>query len=224
MTMSSQPGLTGPALLAISSPKTTEPRGVTNWGTVLPNALVRLHRVNDILLLEVHAWTGYIDQFTHVSEAGTRMDDLAVSVAAVLVSEACNVGFRPVLKPGVPALSRGRLSHVDENYVRVETLRAANARLIEAQAKVPFAKALGGGLVAGVDGLRFVVPVATLNPAPNPHYFGMRRGVTWLNAVNDQFSGIGAVVVPGTVRDSLYVLDLLLNLEGGRSPTRPPCA
>jgi len=44
------------------------------------------------LLLEVHAWTGYLDQFTHLSEAGARMDDLAVSVAAVLVAEACNVG------------------------------------------------------------------------------------------------------------------------------------
>jgi len=50
--------------------------------------------------------------------------------------------------------------------------------------------------VASVDGLRFVVPVTTVNAAPNPRYFGMRRGVTWLNAVNDQFAGIGAVVVP----------------------------
>ena len=167
------------------------------------------------LLLEVHAWTGYLDQFTHLSEAGARMDDLAVSVAAVLVAEACNVGLRPVLKAGVPALTRGRLSHVDQNYFRPETVGAANARLIEAQAEVAFARALGGGLVASVDGLRFVVPVTTVNAAPNPRYFGMRRGVTWLNAVNDQFAGIGAVVVPGTVRDSLYILDLLLNLEGG---------
>ena len=170
------------------------------------------------LLLEVHAWTGYLDQFTHLSEAGARMDDLAVSVAAVLVAEACNVGLRPVLKAGVPALTRGRLSHVDQNYFRPETVGAANARLIEAQAEVAFARALGGGLVASVDGLRFVVPVTTVNAAPNPRYFGMRRGVTWLNAVNDQFAGIGAVVVPGTVRDSLYILDLLLNLEGGPRP------
>src|SRR2546422_4922934 len=46
----------------------------------------------------------------------------------------------------------------------------------------------------------------------------MRRGATWLNAVNDQYSGIGAIVVPGTVRDSLYVLDLLLNTDGGPRP------
>jgi len=47
------------------------------------------------LLLEVHAWTGYLDEFTHVSEAGSRMEDLAVSVAAVLLAEGCNLGFAP---------------------------------------------------------------------------------------------------------------------------------
>ena len=75
-----------------------------------------------------------------------------------------------------------------------------------------------GGLVASADGLRFVVPVATINAAPNPHYFGLRRGATWLNAVNDQYSGLGAIVIPGTLRDSMYILDLLLNLDGGQRP------
>jgi TnpA family transposase len=72
--------------------------------------------------------------------------------------------------------------------------------------------------VASVDGLRFVASVATINAAPNPHYFGMRRGACWLNAVIDQLSVIGAVVVPGTVRDCLYILDLLLNVDGGPRP------
>lgn len=34
------------------------------------------------------------------------------------VSEACNVGLSPVIKAGDEALTRGRLSHVDQNYVR----------------------------------------------------------------------------------------------------------
>ncbi len=42
--------------------------------------------------------------------------------------------------------------------------------------------------------------------------------MTWLNAVNDQYAGLGALVVPGTIRDSLYILDLLLNLDGGTRP------
>ena len=48
------------------------------------------------------------------------MEDLAVSACAVLVAEACNIGFTPVTKPGVPALTRDRLSHVEQNYVRAD--------------------------------------------------------------------------------------------------------
>nr|WP_030372085.1 Tn3 family transposase [Streptomyces rimosus] len=42
-----------------------------------------------------------------------------------------------------------------------------------------------------------------------------KRGITWLNAVNDQVAGIGQMAVPGTPRDSLHILDALLNLDGG---------
>ena len=104
-----------------------------------------------------------------------------------------------VVKPSVPALTRDRLSHVDQNYVRAENHARANGRLIDFQAGIGFAQALGGGLVASVDGLRFVVPVATINAGPNPHYFGMRRGATWLNAVNDQYSGIGSIVISRSI-------------------------
>ena len=61
-------------------------------------------------------------------------------------------------------------------------------------------------------------PVHTINAGPSPKYFGYKRGITWLNAVNDQVTGIGAIVVPGTLRDSLYILDTLLNLDAGPKP------
>ena len=183
------------------------------------NVDVMLPRVDlPDLLLEVHAWTGFLDEYTHIGGLAARMDDLPVSVAALLVAEACNVGLTPVVKASVPALTRDRLSHVDQNYLRAETHSAANARLIEAQARVGIAQLWGGGLVASADGLRFVVPVQTVNAAPSPRYFGHRRGITWLNAINDQVAGIGAVVVPGTVRDSLYILDAMLNLDAGPKP------
>ena len=170
------------------------------------------------LLLEVHAWTGFLGAYVHVSGAEARMSDLPISVAALLVAEACNVGLTPVTDPDNEALTRDRLSHVDQNYLRADTHAAANARLILAQAEVPLAQAWGGGLLASVDGLRFVVPVRTLNAGPSPKYFGYKRGLTWLNAVNDQVAGIGAKVVPGTPRDSLHILDVLLTLDAGPRP------
>ena len=47
----------------------------------------------------------------------------------------------------------------DQTYLRLATYRAANATLIEHQASIGLAQAWGGGLVASVDGMRFVVPV-----------------------------------------------------------------
>ena len=80
--------------------------------------------------------------------------------------------------------------------------------MVDALASIGVAQLWCGGLVASADGLRFVVPVQTINAAPSPRYFGRGRSVTWPNAINDQVAGIGTVVVPGTVRDPLHFLAL----------------
>ncbi len=172
------------------------------------------------LLFEVHSWTGFLDAFKHVSDRPSRMEGLLVSLVALLVAESCNIGLTPVIDSTSTnkALTRSRLSHVDQNYLRADTIAAANAALITAQSRIELAQMWGGGLLASVDGLRFVVPVKSINTAPSPKYYGYKRGLTWLNAVNDQVAGIGAMVVRGTPRDSLFTLDTLLNLDGGVRP------
>jgi TnpA family transposase len=193
-----------------------EPQSLTDLKKATLAMLPRIDLAD--LLFEVHAWTGFLDAFTHVSKLETRMAGLPVSLVALLVSESCNIGFTPVTDPDIEALTRSRLSHVDQNYLRGDTIAAANALLIEAQGRVPLAGELGGGMLASVDGLRFVVPSRSINTGPSPKYYGYKRGITWLNAVNDQVSGIGQMVVPGTPRDSLFILDTLLNLDGEVKP------
>ena len=86
-----------------------------------------------------------------------------------------------MVRKGIPALERDRLLYVQQNYIRPDTLSRANARLVDYQATIPLAKSWGGGEVASADGLRFIVPLRTLNAGPNPKYFGTGRGiyVTW---------------------------------------------
>ena len=170
------------------------------------------------LLLEMHERTGFADAFTHVAEGGHRVEDLPKSACAALVAEACNVGLEPLVKSGDPALTRGRLLWVRQNYLRADTLTEANARLVDAQATIPLTQAWGGGELASVDGLRFVVPVRTINAGPNPRYFGRGRGVTYLNYVSDRSTGFHGMVVPGTLRDSLFLLDGLLENRTGLDP------
>ncbi|EFE85439.1 transposase for transposon [Streptomyces albidoflavus] len=169
------------------------------------------------VLLEVMSWTGADQAFTSVTGGEARLKDLHVTIAALLVAHGCNVGYTPVMG-GADPLKYGRLSHVDQTYLRLATYRAANAALIEHQASIALAQAWGGGLVASVDGMRFVVPVPSVYARPNPKYFGRRGGATWLNMINDQAAGLGGKVVAGTPRDSLYVLDVLYDRDGGRRP------
>ncbi len=49
--------------------------------------------------------------------------------------------------------------------------------------------------------------------------FGPGRGVTYLNFLSNQFYGFHAVVVPGTLRDSLYILEGLLEQQTSLRPT-----
>jgi TnpA family transposase len=100
----------------------------------------------------------------------------------------------------------------------METYALANTPLIEAQADIELAQAWGGGMVAAVDGMRFVVPVKTIHARPNPKYFSRGKGSTWLNLVNDQSAGLAGMVVSGTPKDSLHFIDLLYRQEGGQIP------
>jgi len=124
-----------------------------------------------------------------------------------------------LIRGDVPALRRSRLSWVKQNFLRAETLTAANAALVAAQNAIPLARSWGGGEVASADGLRFVVPVRTIHSGPNPRYFGRERGVTWYNLASNQFTGLNAVTVPGTLRDSLHLLAVVLEQETELQPT-----
>jgi hypothetical protein len=175
------------------------------------HVLTRLPRIDlPELLLEIHTRTGFAHAFTHISEGTARVADLPLSLCAVLLAEACNIGLEPVIRSDVPALTRGRLSWVQQNYFRAETLTRANACLVDFQATLPLAQAWGGGEVASADGLRFVVPVRTINAGPNRKYFNADRDVTYYNFTSNQFTGFHAIVIPGTRRDSMYILDGLL--------------
>ena len=170
------------------------------------------------LLMEVNAATGFCEAMPMASEGEPKLSDLAVSICAVLVAEACNIGLKAVVQPGNPALSLGRLAWVQQNYVRADTLLSANARLVEAHSELPIVWRWGGGEVASADGLRFVVPVRSIYTGSNSRYFGAQRGITYYTLTSDQFTMLHGIVVPGTLRDSLYILATVLEQRTSLEP------
>jgi TnpA family transposase len=165
------------------------------------------------LLLEIHALTGFADEFTHISEDRSWTSNLPLSLCAVLLAEACNIGLDAVVQPDIPALTRERLLWVQQNYIRDETLTQANTRLVATQTELPLAQLWGGGDVASADGLRFRVTVETLNADYNWKYFGEGKGITLFTFMSDQFTEFYGIVIPGAVREALYILDGLLEQQ-----------
>jgi len=84
-----------------------------------PPSLLELRRQVDALMprvdlpeaiLEVQAWTGFADEFRHVSERRIQVEDLPLSACAVLIAEACNINLEPVVRNEIRALSYARLA------------------------------------------------------------------------------------------------------------------
>lgn len=172
------------------------------------------------LLLEVNQQLMLTKSFNHLSDKETKMKDLDISLLAVLLSEACNIGFSPVSKEGFDSLKYDRLVYVNHHYIRVDTLSGANQKIIHAHRKLTISKIWGDGHMASADGIRYVTPQRSLYSKSNPKYFGRGRGITFYNFVSDQYIGFHGMVVSGTLRDSLYLLEGFLNQPSELTPNQ----
>jgi len=198
--------------------KVEEPASLIQLRTAVTALLPRLDLPE--IVMEIAARTGFAEVFTHLTERTARVSDLTTSLCAVLTAEACNTGPEPFIRYENPALRRDRLAWVKQHYVRDETMSPGNAKLVSAQNKIALAHRWGGGEVASADGMRFVVPIRTVHAGPNPKYFGQLKGVTWYNLLSNQFTGLNAITTPGTLRDSLVLLAVVLQQQTELKPTQ----
>ena len=71
--------------------KIDEPASLVELRTLVQALMPRVDLPE--LLLEVNAWTGFANQFTHVSEGTARVENLPISICAALLAEAsCSRG------------------------------------------------------------------------------------------------------------------------------------
>ena len=122
------------------------------------------------LLLEVNQRVGLTQSFKHLNEKESRMKQLDISILAVLLAESCNIGFSPVTKNNIDSLKYDRLTYVAHQYLRIDTLTAANQKIIHSHKKLELALAWGNGEMASADGIRYITPQRSLYSASNPKY------------------------------------------------------
>lgn len=170
------------------------------------------------LLLEVDRISGLTNEFTHISDTESRVSGIETSLCAIFMAEACNIDLEAVVKKDIPQLTRNRLSWVQQTCIRAETLAKGNACLVDLQTKLPLALKIGTGDIASADGLRFTCGIRAVHSGANRKYFGTARGITYYNFVSDQLAGFHGITVPGTLRDSLFLLDGMQDQQTSLDP------
>jgi hypothetical protein len=124
------------------------------------------------LLFEVQSWAGFLDTFGHFSERRTRTEGPARSPWS-----RCQRGdpqHRPDSshRPGEQGAYPLTSVPVDQNYLRADTIAAANAALITAQSRIELAQIWGGrpARLRRRPAASSSFPMKSINTRPSPKY------------------------------------------------------
>ena len=93
-----------------------------------------------------------------------------------------------------------------------DTLKRAQATLVNYQHHLPLARNWGDGTTSSSDGMRVICGVRSLLASHNPHY-GSAQGVTMYRHTSDEYSAFYVNVINTNIRDAVLVIDGVLHHE-----------
>lgn len=160
------------------------------------------------LLREVHEWTGFADQFTHV-RTGDTPQNISAMLAGVL-ADATNLG--PKRMAGA---SKGITAHqigwMRTFHARSDTYRAAQASVTDAHTRHPHAQLWGSGITASSDGQFFRASDRAAKRGDINLHYGSEPGSKFYSHLSDQYGYFSILPISPTESESAYVLDGLFD-------------
>jgi len=184
------------------------PNGIKTIQKVIDSSLPKI-RIEQ-LLMEVDKITGFSQCFTPLADHKTRPPAFYKSLMASLIAMATNLGV-VTMANSTAGISVSQLRHIMDYYIREETIKAANARIVNKHHQLPFSQYYGKGDISSSDAQRFGITASSLLSAFYPRYFGYyEKAVGIYTHVSDQYSVFSTRVISCNVREAIYVLDGLL--------------
>lgn len=169
-----------------------------------------LVRIED-LLMHVDRWCGFTQAFRRPGERLPRLPHFAKTLLATLIAHGTNLGIA-AMAHSVEDLTADMLQDMSQWCLREDTLKAANAILVNFHHRLPLSAVWGDGTVSSSDGQRFGLQASSLLGSLYPRYFGYYdQALTVYTHVADQHSVFHTQVIACSIREAIYVLDGLLN-------------
>jgi TnpA family transposase len=184
------------------------PPSVTTLQKVI-NSRLPLIRIEQ-LLMEVDHLTGFSRHFTPLQGHQSRPPHFYKTLLAALISQATNLGVVS-MSASVKDTTVDMLRHVLHDFVREETLTAANAEIVNRHHELPLSAVHGTGTLSSSDAQRFGMRASSLLASYYPRYYGYyEKAIGIYTHVSDQYSVFSTKVISCSPREALYVLDGLL--------------
>ena len=173
------------------------------------NASLPRIRIED-LIVEVDKELHFSRHFNPIQGSRQETPYSYKSVVGAIIAMATNLGII-AMSNSTDELSVDILRDVVRTCIREETIKAANAEIVNAHTKLPLSSYYGSAELSSSDGQRFRVRGSSLIASYYPRYFGYyEKGVSIYSHVSDQSSVFGTKVISCSPREALYVLDGLL--------------
>jgi len=162
------------------------------------------------LLVEVNSWCGFLDELIHAGHATDRSPDHKARLLAAIVANGCNFGLATMAR--IAGFTPDELTWTQDWYLRTETVRASNDRIINHQIRQPIAETWGTGTLSSSDGQRFPMIASSPRARAMRRYF-TGSGATIYTWTSDRHAQYGTRIIPTTVREATYVLDAIFDNE-----------
>ena len=163
------------------------------------------------LLLDVSHWTAFDQQLLHSATGNPPNAEEKSVLMAALMAMGTNIGLTKMAE-AAPEISYRRLAHAAQWRMEDDTLRRAQANLVNFQHRLPLSSLWGDGTTSSSDGMRMSIPVSSLHADANPHY-GFGKGATIYRFTSDQGTSFSVQVITTSSRDAIHVIDGLLHHE-----------
>ena len=156
--------------------------------------------------------------FTHVLGRYVQSGTDAAVLRACIVAWGTNMGLGRMGE--ISDISAQTLARVSQNYLRPETLQAANDLVSNAIAALPITRHydLGAATHSSSDGQKFETGLPTINARYSPKYVGLHKGIVAYTLVANHIP-VHARVIGAHEHESHFVFDLLVNNTTTVQPT-----
>jgi TnpA family transposase len=163
------------------------------------------------LLVEVDQMTGFTKHFTSIHGQKRNLTNSYKPLIASILAQATNIGLS-TMQNCTSDITAEMMRNITDSCIREETIKSANAELVNQHSQLTLSQAYGDGSLSSSDGQRFIISANSLLASLYPRYCGYYDKIVGIYThTSSQYSVYSTNAISCSPRESLYVIDGFLN-------------